>query len=145
VQKALRYIHRRIHSCDATDVDGWQFLSVLFKTGERLIVDDCGSYCCRGGLQALSAGYVSSMMLFADVLAFCFSCNRTPMPISLMKEKMPNIYTELHDTVKMLEDHMRDMQVGSRTAHTGSVSVVVVAATTCDISLSTKTNFSQII
>lgn len=37
---------------------------------------------------------------------------RTPMPISLMKEKMPNIYTELHDTVKMLERHMHDMQVG---------------------------------
>jgi pyruvate,orthophosphate dikinase len=36
---------------------------------------------------------------------------RTPMPISLMKEKMPNIYTELHDTVKMLERHMHDMQV----------------------------------
>jgi pyruvate,orthophosphate dikinase len=36
---------------------------------------------------------------------------RTPMPISLMKEKMPNIYTELHDTVKMLECHMHDMQV----------------------------------
>jgi pyruvate,orthophosphate dikinase len=36
---------------------------------------------------------------------------RTPMPISMMKEKMPNIYTELHDTVKMLERHMHDMQV----------------------------------
>ena len=36
---------------------------------------------------------------------------RTPMPIALMKEKMPNIYTELHDTVKMLERHMHDMQV----------------------------------
>lgn len=35
---------------------------------------------------------------------------RTPMPIALMKEKMPPIYTELHDTVKMLERHMHDMQ-----------------------------------
>jgi pyruvate,orthophosphate dikinase len=35
---------------------------------------------------------------------------RTPMPIALMKEKMPPIYTELHDTVKMLEGHMHDMQ-----------------------------------
>lgn len=32
------------------------------------------------------------------------------MPIALMKEKMPNIYVELHDTVKMLERHMHDMQ-----------------------------------
>lgn len=32
------------------------------------------------------------------------------MPIALMKEKMPSIYTELHDTVKMLERHMHDMQ-----------------------------------
>lgn len=32
------------------------------------------------------------------------------MPIVLMKEKMPPIYTELHDTVKMLEKHMHDMQ-----------------------------------
>jgi pyruvate,orthophosphate dikinase len=32
------------------------------------------------------------------------------MPISMMKDKMPNIYTELRDTVKMLEGHMKDMQ-----------------------------------
>jgi len=35
---------------------------------------------------------------------------RTPMPIVMLKEKMPNIYTELRDTVKMLEKHMKDMQ-----------------------------------
>lgn len=35
---------------------------------------------------------------------------RTPMPIVMMKDKMPNIYTELRDTVKMLEGHMKDMQ-----------------------------------
>jgi hypothetical protein len=100
---------------------GGSFFHCCSKSGERLIADDCGSYCCQGALQALSAGYSSSMMPFADVLACCFSCDRTPMPISLMKEKMPNIYTELHDTVKMLEDHMRDMQVGPRTARTRSV------------------------
>jgi hypothetical protein len=38
---------------------------------------------------------------------------RTPMPISVLKEKMPTIYQELHDTVKMLERHMHDMQVGT--------------------------------
>jgi hypothetical protein len=32
------------------------------------------------------------------------------MPIALLKEKMPPVYTELHDTVKMLEKHMHDMQ-----------------------------------
>jgi pyruvate,orthophosphate dikinase len=32
------------------------------------------------------------------------------MPIVMMKEKMPNIYVELRDTVKMLEKHMKDMQ-----------------------------------
>lgn len=36
---------------------------------------------------------------------------RTPMPISVLKDKMPAIYQELHDTVKMLERHMHDMQV----------------------------------
>jgi pyruvate,orthophosphate dikinase len=36
---------------------------------------------------------------------------RTPMPISVLKDKMPTIYQELHDTVKMLERHMHDMQV----------------------------------
>eukprot|EP00775_Hariotina_reticulata_P006369 gene6369-6601_t len=46
---------------------------------------------------------------------------RTPMPISLMKEKMPNIYTELRDTVKMLEDHMRDMQDTEFTVQDGKL------------------------
>ena len=36
---------------------------------------------------------------------------RTPMPIALLRERMPGIYAELHDTVKMLEAHMHDMQV----------------------------------
>lgn len=35
---------------------------------------------------------------------------RTPMPIALLKDKMPEVYKELHDTVKMLEKHMKDMQ-----------------------------------
>lgn len=46
---------------------------------------------------------------------------RTPMPISLMKEKMPNIYTELHDTVKMLERHMHDMQDTEFTVQDGKL------------------------
>lgn len=46
---------------------------------------------------------------------------RTPMPISLMKEKMPNIYTELHDTVKMLERHMHDMQDTEFTVQDGTL------------------------
>jgi hypothetical protein len=33
------------------------------------------------------------------------------MPIALLKEKMPPVYQELHDTVKMLEKHFHDMQV----------------------------------
>ena len=32
------------------------------------------------------------------------------MPIVMLKDKMPTIYTELRDTVKMLEKHMKDMQ-----------------------------------
>ncbi|KAI8470046.1 MAG: hypothetical protein J3K34DRAFT_454128 [Monoraphidium minutum] len=35
---------------------------------------------------------------------------RTPTPISEMASLMPEIYTELHDTVKALEVHMKDMQ-----------------------------------
>lgn len=35
------------------------------------------------------------------------------MPIAEMKDIMPAIYTELHDTVKGLERHMKDMQVCS--------------------------------
>jgi pyruvate,orthophosphate dikinase len=35
---------------------------------------------------------------------------RTPVPIAEMKDIMPGIYKELHDTVKGLERHMKDMQ-----------------------------------
>eukprot|EP00879_Flechtneria_rotunda_P030856 GHRR01033551.1.p1 GENE.GHRR01033551.1~~GHRR01033551.1.p1 ORF type:complete len:156 (-),score=48.84 GHRR01033551.1:352-819(-) len=41
---------------------------------------------------------------------FWIVCCRTPMPIAVMKKGMPAIYQELHDTVKMLEHHMSDMQ-----------------------------------
>ena len=39
---------------------------------------------------------------------------RTPVPISEMRAIMPEIYTELHDTVKGLERHMKDMQARGR-------------------------------
>jgi phosphoenolpyruvate synthase/pyruvate phosphate dikinase len=43
------------------------------------------------------------------------------MPIALLKEKMPNIYKELHDTVKMLERHMHDMQDTEFTVQDGTL------------------------
>ncbi|KAF6253488.1 pyruvate phosphate dikinase [Scenedesmus sp. NREL 46B-D3] len=46
---------------------------------------------------------------------------RTPMPIALLKEKMPSIYRELHDTVKMLERHMHDMQDTEFTVQDGTL------------------------
>jgi pyruvate,orthophosphate dikinase len=35
---------------------------------------------------------------------------RTPVPISELQNQFPEIYTQLHDTVKMLERHYADMQ-----------------------------------
>lgn len=35
---------------------------------------------------------------------------RTPMPIALMKEKLPEVYTELENILLNLEKHMKDMQ-----------------------------------
>jgi pyruvate,orthophosphate dikinase len=46
---------------------------------------------------------------------------RTPMPISVLKDKMPTIYQELHDTVKMLERHMHDMQDTEFTVQDGKL------------------------
>jgi phosphoenolpyruvate synthase/pyruvate phosphate dikinase len=43
------------------------------------------------------------------------------MPIALLKEKMPAIYKELHDTVKMLERHMHDMQDTEFTVQDGTL------------------------
>lgn len=37
---------------------------------------------------------------------------RTPMPISTLKDTFPQVYSELYETVKNLERHMKDMQVG---------------------------------
>mgnify|MGYP002738728850 CR=1 FL=1 len=35
---------------------------------------------------------------------------RTPNPIDLLKEQMPEVYQQFHDTAKKLENHYRDMQ-----------------------------------